>query len=840
LIAKEGENYSKVFGRLEEILACSVSYPSDLGNKVIVDPVQLQAADQKSLAAKLARVLHLEYTWADHKNLLLRPEKTNIEQQKIDVILEDALSGDPIPYALIYSSGFASSAYTDSTGKAQLYLPGHSFPDTLWTNSLTYGKKFLILNKKTWKYYFKLEKEPQPLDFIIVYARKKQLERVLSNMSLAGLQNRIKTNDNVFGNDLLRYVQILSGIAATDDSRSSVRIRGGEEEATLLVMDDIPVYRADHFLGIISSVNGDYFQTWNVYKNHIPVHYGGKTSGMMELKSGVPDSLFSGHLHTNLLYTSLFAESKLNDNLSVIFSARKSHPFLLNGGFQDFSSRTALGENRPGIPKIRNIINARPDFDFNDVNSKINFTRNRLSLSLSTFFSTDTLSSYYDTRYMPRPFLVHREISGQNQLWKNKCISLNTRINFAAGLLTVQGYYTSHQDNKNVSSQLTRTGPGLYSRDTLSLNLKNHIKDLGLKLMWQSMDSSYFAGFEGITHDNFLFFEESAVPLFETTRLRYEYATYAGYNFRIWPGFLFRPSLRISSMDFKKPVYFLPQVYMEYAWYGSNKIYTHAGRYAQFVRMIEFENFLGQRNSFFIMSNGGSIPVSIATGASIGYEYASENFFTQIEAYHRMTQGALLYARSIVSYRNGLPSISDYKLYAGQYRNSGIDISATYQSDKWFVTLQYSWSTSEQRYDEILNGQYFPSAMDSRHQLKTMSGYHLKNWDFNISYVMSTGRPYTDISLLDFPLSIEDGEFGNFVRRLPDYRRIDASAAYNFKIHNIRCKSGISVFNLLNRDNVRFRQFLFELPENTGSKGVLGADIIQLGRTFNIHFSIFI
>jgi hypothetical protein len=293
-------------------------------------------------------------------------------------------------------------------------------------------------------------------------------------------------------------------------------------------------------------------------------------------------------------------------------------------------------------------------------------------------------------------------------------------------------------------------------------------------------------------------------------------------------------------MDLQKSAYVLPQLYAEFAWSGSGKIYTHAGRYAQFVRMIEFENFLGQRNSFFIMSNGGSIPVSLSSGASVGYEYASGNLMAQIECYHRQTQGALMYAKSIVSYRNGLPSISDYQLYSGEYRNFGMDVSTTYQADDWFTSLQYAWSVSEQRYNEILNGRYFPAAQDSRHQLKGMGGYHYKSWDFSVAYIFSTGRPYTDISLLDFPLSIEDGEFGNFVRRLPDYRRLDASAAYSFHFRSVRFKTGISVFNLLNRDNVRFRQFLFELPENTGSKGVLGADIIQLGRTFNMHLSIFI
>ncbi len=838
--AKKGENYSLVFDRLEEMLACSISYSSELGTKLVADFIEIRSSDQKSFIEKLARDLHLEYTWAENNNLLIRSEKRITPKLKVEIFLKDAATGDPIAYTLVYTQDFTSTAYTDSTGKAELYIPKHNFPDTIWVNSLNYGKKILVLKKEAGRYNFALNIEPQPLDNIVIYAKKKQVEQVLQNLSFAALQSRAASNNIVFGNDPLRYAQMLSGISAMDDSRSSVRIRGGEEEATLLVMDDIPVYRTDHFLGIVSSVNGDYFQTWNVYKNYIPAHYGGKTSGMLEMKSDIPDSLFSGLVSSNLLYTSLNVESKPTDYFTVKLSARKSHPYVWNSGLQDFSSRTALGETRPGIPKVRNIISARPEFDFNDINGKINFSRDRLSVTLSTFLSSDTLSSAYDTRYMPRPFLVHREVSSQHQVWKNRCASLNTQLKFDSGLLSIQGYYTYHQDRKNVSSQLIRTGPGLLARDTLFLSLKNYIKDIGLKLNWQSKDSTWFAGFEGIAHDNFLFFEESAIPVFETTRQRHEYAGFAGYNLSILPQLLLRPSIRMTSLDLQSPVYVLPQIYAEFKWMGSNKIYLHAGRYAQFVRMIEFENFLGQRNAFFVMSNGGSIPVSVARGASIGYEYISGSFSTHIEGYQRKMQGALMYAKSIVSFRNGLPSISDYSLYKGEYRNSGLDVSATYQTIKWFATLQYSWSVSEQRYDQILNGQYFPSAQDSRHQLKSINGYRINNWDFNITYILATGRPYTDISLLDFPLSIEDAEFANFVRRLPDYQRIDASTAYSFFYKNIRCKTGVSVFNLLNRDNVRFRQFLFELPENTGSKGVLGTDIIQLGRTFNFHITFFI
>jgi len=71
-------------------------------------------------------------------------------------------------------------------------------------------------------------------------------------------------------------------------------------------------------------------------------------------------------------------------------------------------------------------------------------------------------------------------------------------------------------------------------------------------------------------------------------------------------------------------------------------------------------------------------------------------------------------------------------------------------------------------------------------------------------------------------------------------------ANYNFKWGKTNGLIGLSIFNLLNRKNVKYRQYVLSVrdPENTGSgqsrprNTVLGTELQMLDFTPNLSFSL--
>src|SRR5690606_6327842 len=160
-------------------------------------------------------------------------------------------------------------------------------------------------------------------------------------------------------------------------------------------------------------------------------------------------------------------------------------------------------------------------------------------------------------------------------------------------------------------------------------------------------------------------------------------------------------------------------------------------------------------------------------------------------------------------------SLSDYTLFQGDGRYYGIDIGISYKKKGWSQSYQYSLSKSENRFEKLFNNQYFPTTEDSRHQWKILQGYTLSKWHIQSAMFFASGRPFTNVNqiLADRDVvEVTDINPDKYQDRLPHYFRWDALIGYT--VHLGKKSSLIfefSCFNILNRLNVKYRQFYFQL-----------------------------
>jgi len=112
-----------------------------------------------------------------------------------------------------------------------------------------------------------------------------------------------------------------------------------------------------------------------------------------------------------------------------------------------------------------------------------------------------------------------------------------------------------------------------------------------------------------------------------------------------------------------------------------------------------------------------------------------------------------------------------------------------------------------------------------------------------MNYVFSSGTPYTDISLLDelsqnrTNISPEDR-----ISYLEDYHRVDVGANYNFTLWGGKARIGGSIFNVLDRNNVKQRQYIYSVAETRSENAstfntVLGTELQLLDFTPNLNFA---
>ena len=161
--------------------------------------------------------------------------------------------------------------------------------------------------------------------------------------------------------------------------------------------------------------------------------------------------------------------------------------------------------------------------------------------------------------------------------------------------------------------------------------------------------------------------------------------------------------------------------------------------------------------------------------------------------------------------------------------------------NKFDFTAAYTLSSMQLENEILNNGEPFDAEWDRRHQLNFATGYQISpELGINASYIFATGTPN---NLFD----VEDRLNQDNGRELPEerlsaYARLDLSL--NFQSRNREGPSfeaNVFLFNLLNRNNVWYRELRLALDRN-GTAGnrfqSLPVDVYDMGfqPSFNLIF----
>ena len=66
--------------------------------------------------------------------------------------------------------------------------------------------------------------------------------------------------------DIFKFLQLLPGVSAGKDGMSGLLVRGGSNDQTLILYDDVPIYNQAHAYGILSIFSGETVQSAEMSK----------------------------------------------------------------------------------------------------------------------------------------------------------------------------------------------------------------------------------------------------------------------------------------------------------------------------------------------------------------------------------------------------------------------------------------------------------------------------------------------------------------------------------------------------------------------------------------------
>ena len=85
--------------------------------------------------------------------------------------------------------------------------------------------------------------------------------------------------------DIFKFLQLLPGVSAGKDGMSGLLVRGGSNDQTLILYNDVPIYNQAHAYGILSIFSGETVQSAEVSKGYISPAYGSRLSALTQIRT---------------------------------------------------------------------------------------------------------------------------------------------------------------------------------------------------------------------------------------------------------------------------------------------------------------------------------------------------------------------------------------------------------------------------------------------------------------------------------------------------------------------------------------------------------------------------
>lgn len=504
--------------------------------------------------------------------------------------------------------------------------------------------------------------------------------------------------------DIFKFLQLLPGVSAGKDGMSGLLVRGGSNDQTLILYDDVPIYNQAHAYGILSIFSGETVQSAEVLKGYISPAYGSRLSAMTQIRTREGDrrnhrqSLTVGTLS---LAGTLDGPIK-RDKGSYLISARYFFPEAV----------LAIADN-----DIR--------YGFNDITGKLTYDIHRNhTLSLGVYSGDDHMKNKED----------HAE-NGFG--WGNTTASLRLESRWNDNLRSsVVAYYTYLQNRQE--TEFKDDGFSNWGKTTF----KTH--EFGARMTFDQRLSRVWSLEYGATFSHQRFEPMHTKSIINgqhkdrgySSELLVSGALFLNNRFQ-WGGWRADVGVRGAAYDNSEQTRYAvePRAQLSYDFGRDNAVWLSGTINSQ--ALVQFNRYYySMPIDFWTPFRDGRLQhawqVSLGGRAKL-----HENLTLSVEGYYkRMRNLPLIYDSDDFLLSNG-------GFIYGTGRAFGIEAMLQYQTERLSLTASYTYTDSRRRSDGVT----YPFEYDVPHDFNAFVSYDVvkrpgRKHTFSLNVAWRSGLPY--------------------------------------------------------------------------------------------------
>jgi hypothetical protein len=731
----------------------------------------------------------------------------------------DQKNGERLLNANVYEKKVFKGTITNNFGFYSLTLPKGNY--SIICSFVGYQARLLDLNlQKDTIVDFKLVAKTD-LNEITVIGQKVESKLTSTQMSRSDISmEKVQSLPAFLGEaDIIKTIQLLPGVQSGTEGTSGLYVRGGGPDQNLILLDDVPVYNAEHLFGFFSVFNPDAIKSVSFYKGGFPARFGGRLSSVLDIrtKDGNEKELH-GNFSVGLISSKLNLEGPLiKDKTTFNFSARRTYIDLLARPLIKASSK---GEGVGG-------------YFFQDLNMKITHKLSDKSrVYLSAYTGQDKAYSRSSSVYSNN--LESTESKDKFSLgWGNITTALrwnylisnklfvNTTLTYSRYLFDVE----ENSTNKNLT-----TGKS----DEFGLSYKSGIEDLGLK-----MDFDYFPApnhrikFGGSIIDHTF---KPGIMAYKETNLSSTSkidTAFGNPNIRAQELYAyFEDDIDLSARLSLNIGLHASGFFVDNTFYASLQPRISARFMATDRLSLKAAYSKMSQNIHLLSSSTINLPTDLwlpttkKVKPQTSHQFALGGVYKVNPAIDFSIEGFYKSMTNLLEYKEGASFVGattgwEDKVEMGKGWSYGAEFLLEKTIGKTTGWIGYTWSKAERQFDNLNWGQKYYARYDRRHDISVVMMHRFsQRFDVGMTWVYGTGNavtlptqnvnaafvPYTNQYMFQYQPSYEYfGQRNNY--RMPSYHRMDVG--FNFhkqKKHGIRTWN-LSFYNAYSRQNPFFLMF---------------------------------
>jgi len=714
-------------------------------------------------------------------------------------------SDEPLPYSHIIINDFGT--VSDQAGNFSFT----SEKDSIFKVKISHLGYYIIDTVMTCGHYNNFYLTSSSIGLSEVIIKNKSIERGSQygqQPGLIKLNNRIASFLPGYGdNSVFNLLRLQPGILASGEQTNELIIWGSYEGQSKVTFDGFTIYGLKNFNDNISSFNPLMAKDIEIYKGGYDVTMGERVGGIVNITGKTGNINHTSFVVTvNNMTLNGLVEIPIAKKGSLVLAFRHTYYNLYDQNDLAFLIR----QNNDTDTTNDVDIDITPDYRFRDLNIKYStrFGKNQDLFYISFYGGSDKFKySIDDTFKKVRLIKDTQEENTQSgaSVYFGKKWSGASRTEFSFSYSSIRSKFYDNAEllfpqinnNRIIADKFTNnllTESSLKVENNHKFGSKNSF-DFGIELFSNRVE---------LTEDTF---DIQYLNMIETSSRLNVYAQdklLIGKNISIVGGFRFTHAFLL------KKVYIDPRFSVSFFPNERFKINLALGIYHQFVMRSSVLDDRGNYKYLWVVANNSDVPVLSANHYVIGTTYSVAGFTFNIEGYYKQTYGLTRFIRS-VKY-----NIQD--VFNGKSKSIGVDFLVKQYVRSHSFWVSYSLSSTKELFDYFLNGEYRRAPQDQRHEVKVAG---LLNFDpifLSADYVYGSGFP-------DFIYNQQQEASSNTT-----YSRLDVSVTYKFLKRKLNGEIGISILNVLNRQNFKLANFE-RIPANQTSNINIYAEAIPFTPT---------